>query len=134
MASDGGEDQPARHRKGRRGEGRPISPISLSPTERLASMTRERVDSLERDKVELKAEVARLSPIASEAARLEEALRNTETNGVVPTIMIGVSGFLVSYATFTGKLAPRVADGAAGCLLTGIACMLWPSVRRRFGR
>jgi len=33
---------------------------------------------------------------------------------VVATILIGVGGFLVSYATFTGNLAKTVADGSAG--------------------
>ena len=124
-------------RRLRRGAG-PTPPVSLSPTGRLASMKRERIDALERDKAELKAEVARLLPIASESARenarLEEALQNAGANGIVPTGLIGVGGFLVSYATFTGRLAPRVADAAAGCLLSGIACMLRSSVRRRLGR
>ena len=105
-------------------------PISLSPTDRLAAMTRERIDALEGEKRELKGEVARLSELAPENARLEEALSNAEFNGVLATSLIGIGGFLVSYATFTGKAAETWANVAAGCLLSGIALLLGQSVRR----
>ena len=97
-------------------------------------MTRERIDALEnenqrlRDKVvELQARVDRLGP---ENARLVEALGNAESNSVFATIAVGVGGFLVSYATFTGNTAKIWANVAAGCLLLGIAMMAWQTVRR----
>jgi hypothetical protein len=112
--------------RGRDDEAKPLkrapkssNPISLNPTDRLAAMTRERIDALERDKQELKAEVARLVPCVAENTRLEEALSNAEFNGVFATIAIGVGGFLVSYATFTRKAATAWANVAAGCLLDG---------------
>jgi hypothetical protein len=123
--------------RGRDDEAKPLkrapnssNPVSLSPTDRLAAMTRERIDALERDKQELKAEVVRLVPCVAENSRLEEALSNAEFNGVFATILIGAGGFLVSYATFTGKAATTWANLAAGCLLTGIALLLGQSVRR----
>jgi hypothetical protein len=106
------------------------SPVSLSPTDRLASMTRERIDALERDKRRLAAEVARLQPYVEQNARLEEALSNAETNGGVATALIAIGGFLVSYATFTGRSAEFWANLAAGCLLSGIIILLSQSIRR----
>jgi hypothetical protein len=106
------------------------SPISVSPTDRLAAMTRERIDALERDKQELKAEVARLLPYVAEKARLEEALGTAELLDVIATILIGIGGFLVSYATFTGKTAETWANVAAGCLLSGIVLLFGQSLRR----
>ncbi len=93
-------------------------------------MTRERIDALEADKRELKAEVGRLIRLAPENARLEEALDNAGANNLVATILISVGGFLVSYATFTDKMAPKLAAAAAGCLLAGIGLMAWQSLRR----
>ena len=108
--------------------------LNLSPSARLDSMTQGRIDALERDKQEIKTEVIRLQllldQIAPRNARLEEALGNAESNNVASTILIGVGGFLVSYATFTGKAAERWANVAAGCLLAGIGLMIWQSFRR----
>ena len=66
-------------------------------------MTRERIDALEVEKAELKGEIARLLKLEPENARLQEALSNAEANNVVATILIVAGGFLVSYATFTGR-------------------------------
>ena len=57
-------------------------------------------------------------------------MSNAETNNVIATTLIGFGGFLVSYATFTGKAAEIWANVAAGCLLSGIAILLAQSIRR----
>jgi hypothetical protein len=49
---------------------------------------------------------------------------------VIATILIGIGGFLVSYATFTGKPAETWANVAAGCLLSGIVLLFGQSLRR----
>ena len=98
-------------------------------------MTRERVEALERDKRELRDEVRRLQSRADqlgpENARLAEALANAEANNVLATALVGVGGFLVSYAAFTGQSAKQWANVAAGCLLAGIGIMAWQTARRR---
>ncbi len=104
--------------------------LNLSPSARLHDMTRERIDALEVEKRELKSEVARLLSLVAANARLEEALSNAEFNNVYATILIGGGGFLVSYATFTGKAAETWANFAAGCLLAGIGLLLGQTVRR----
>lgn len=105
-----------------------------SATDRLDAMTRERIDALEEDKKRLQAECnelrKRVDCLAPQHSRLSEALANAESNNVVATILIGLGGFLVSFATFTGKSAERWASVAAGCLLAGIGLMLWQSFRR----
>lgn len=111
------------------------SPVTVSPSERLQVMTQGRIDALEKDKRRLRAEVARLQSLVDRLgprnARLVEALDNAVSNNVIATILIGVGGFLVSYATFAGKSAERWANVAAGCLLAGIGLMLWQSYRPR---
>lgn len=98
-------------------------------------MARERIDALEKDKKRLQSAMdrlqARIDELGPENARLGEALGTAEANNLVATILIGVGGFLVSYATFTGKAAERWANIAAGTLLSGIVLMIWQSVRRR---
>ncbi len=94
-------------------------------------MTRERIDSLEVEKDELKRQITILLELAPENARLQEALSNAESNNTIATILIGIGGFLVSYATFTGKSAETWANIAAGCLLSGIILLISLSVRRR---
>jgi len=112
----------------------PVQPVSISVSIQLAEMTRERIDSLERDKKNLRSEVARLSRetsrLSPENARLQEALSGAESINVVATILIGVGGFLVSYATFTGGSATLWANVSAGLLLAGIILMTWQSVRQ----
>jgi prefoldin subunit 5 len=93
-------------------------------------MSREWIDALETEKSELKAEIASLRRLEPEKARLEEALSNAETNSIVATALIAIGGFLVSYATFTGKSAEFWANIAAGCLLSGIVILLAQSIRR----
>jgi len=97
-------------------------------------MTQNLIGGLEQDKKYLQAEVVRLHAIIDrfgpENARLCEALSNAESNSVIATILVGVGGFLVSYATFTGNLAKSWADVSAGLLLAGIGLMIWQSVRR----
>ncbi len=61
----------------------------------------------------------------------EEAMGSTEANNAVATILIGVGGFLVSYATFTGNAASTWANASGGCLLGGIVLLLWQSSSRR---
>ncbi len=109
-------------------------PVSLSPTDRLVSMTRERIDALERDNRRLRAEVNRLLPYVADKARLEEALGAAELIDLVATILIGLGGFLVSYATFTGKMAQAWANFAGGCLASGVVILLGQSARRWRGR
>jgi prefoldin subunit 5 len=98
-------------------------------------MTRERVRALERDKNRLLSEIkqlrARLDELGPECARLRESLDNARTYNVASTTLTVVGGFLVSYATFTGKAAPALANAAAGCLLAGIFLMLVQSVLHR---
>ena len=88
-------------------------------------MTRERIDALEKDKRRLLKENSRLQgrvdQLAPENRHLQEALGNAESNSVLATILIvGVGGFLVSYAAFTGRnSAGRWANLAAGMLACG---------------
>ena len=103
-------------------------PKLVSPTARLAAMTRERIVGLEqerdwhREKVErLQAERNRLAP---ENARLREALSNAEANNLVSTVLIVVGGGIISYATFTGRIGQRLADIGCGALLAGVFLML----------
>ncbi len=93
-------------------------------------MTRERIDVLEAEKAELKREIARLLKLEPEKARLEEALSNAESNNVLATILIGIGGFLVSYATFTGKASQSWANFAGGCLVSGVVILVGQSVGR----
>lgn len=116
-------------------------PVSITPTDCWAEMNRERIDALEWDKhffreeaLRLQREVDRLGP---EVARLEEsltrlrdALENAEANNVYATVLIGVGGFLVSYATFTEKLAEVWANLSAGLLLAGVGLLIWQFARR----
>jgi hypothetical protein len=92
-------------------------------------MTRERVDALERDKLQLQAEVVRLrervEQLGPDNARLEEALSSAESNNTLAMILISVGGFAVSYATFTGQAAKIWANVAAGCLIAGIGMLFW---------
>jgi hypothetical protein len=113
-------------------------PAQPSPTVRLDAMTRERIDSLEADKrrlheriEQLQAEVDRLAP---ENARLIEALRSVEANNIVATILIAVGGGIISYATFTGNVGPRVADVGGGALLAGAFLPFTATIRRRRAR
>ena len=99
-------------------------------------MTRERIDSLELDKQrlqerldELQIEVNQLAPVN---ARLKEALDNAQTINLVSTMFIAVGGGIISYATFTGKVGPQVADVGAGLLLAGVVLLLVATVRRWF--
>jgi hypothetical protein len=97
-------------------------------------MTRERIDALEKDKGQLQAEVARLQGVVDKLtpveSRLTEALRNAESNSTLATILIAVSGFSVSYATFAGRAATAWANIAAGSLIAGIVMLLWQSASR----
>jgi hypothetical protein len=108
--------------------------LNLSPSARLDAMTRERIDALERDKSRLQSEVDRLLlqvvELIHKNARLEESLSNAEANSVLATILIGSGWFLVSYATFTGKMAGAWANFSAGCLMAGIFLLLFQSFRR----
>ena len=97
-------------------------------------MTDERITALEQDKryyrkkaADLQREVDRLAP---ELPRLRESLGNAEANNVYATILIGLGGFLVSYATFTEKLAKVWANLSAGLLLAGVGLLIWQSARR----
>ncbi len=103
--------------------------------ERLDAMTRERVQSLEKDKsrhlTQIKQLVARVEQLGPENARLHEALGNARANNAISTVLMVVGGFLVSYATFTGKAAPALANASAGCLLAGIFLMLVQSALHR---
>ena len=101
-------------------------------------MTRDRIIWLEnehrwhREKVEgLQAALDGLTP---ENARLSEALKNAEANNFVSTILIGVGGAVISYATFTGKISQQVANVGCGVLLAGVFLMLIGNLRRWFGR
>ena len=97
-------------------------------------MTRERIDALERDKAVywdqmalLRRAVDRLGP---ENSRLKESLDNAEANNVYATVFISISGFLVSYASFTDKLAKSWAIFSAGMLVVGVGLLIWHSFRR----
>jgi hypothetical protein len=96
-------------------------------------MTQGRIEALENDKRELQAKVDRLQELvdqlAPKNARLEESLANAEANNVLATVLIGVGGFLVSYATFTGQSAGAWANFSAGCLMAGIFLLLYQSFR-----
>lgn len=131
MSGVKGGEPPGEPKRAKHGT-KPAANVSLtpSPASRLHDMTRERIDALERDKEELKAEVARLLPYVAEKARLEEALGVAELIDVLATILIGIGGFLVSYATFTGKVAQAWANFAGGCLVSGIVMLVGQSVRR----
>ena len=106
-----------------------------SPSERLHALTREFIDALEADKAKLAAEVQRLQAkvdeLGPENARLRESLSNAESNNTFTTILIVVGGFAVSYATFTGNSAQMWANAALGCLLAGVALLVWQTWRRR---
>lgn len=98
-------------------------------------MTKGRIDALEDDKERLQVEVyrlqARIDELGPENSRLAEAQANAESNNVVATILIGVGGFAVSFATFTGEAASAVANASAGCLLAGITMMGWQALGSR---
>ncbi|MFO0949971.1 MAG: hypothetical protein U0835_02235 [Isosphaeraceae bacterium] len=131
--SEGESSQPAAPKRAKRGS-QPSSPVSLTPTDRLDAMTRERIDALESDNERLRLRVAelqgRVDELAPANARLIQSLDNAESNGTLSTILIAVSGFAVSYAAFTEKLAGSVANLSAGCLMAGIVMMIWQSARR----
>ena len=104
-------------------------------------MTRERIDALEHDKQTLQTKADRMEGevdrLGSEVARLleslgrvRETLDNAEANNVLATVLIGLGGSLVSYAAFTGNLAPVWVNLSAGLLLAGLGLLLWQSVRR----
>ncbi len=137
MANPEGSEKPREPRRARQGK-QPQSPVTVSPSARLDVMTRERIDSLDQDKQRLREEVerlqARVDQLSPENARLEEALRLAESNNILATILTGLGGFLVSYATFTGKAAQTWANGAAGILLAGIVMMLFQTIRRSRSR
>jgi multidrug resistance efflux pump len=120
-------------REARREKGK-STPVNASPSSRLDSMTRERVDALEADRQRLLAAVERLQAqvdqLSPENSRLREALGDAEWNGALSTIMMVVGGFLVSYATFTGQAAPALANASGVCLLAGILMMLWQFLGR----
>ena len=129
--SGGPAERPKRVKK------RAASPslVNLSPSALLQSSMRERIEALGADKSRLEARLdqlqARVDQLGPENARLGEALANAESNNTAATALIGVGGFLVSYATFTGHAAERWANVAAGCLLAGIGLMLWQTALRR---
>ena len=141
-------------------------PKPPSPSERLDSMTRERIDALEMDKErlhqrveQLQAEVDRLAPemtreridsleadkqwlqlridqlqakvdqLAPENAQLRVDLKNAEANNLVSNILIGVGGAIMSYATFTGRVGPRLADAGAVALIAGVFLLIVVNLR-----
>src|SRR4051812_2152506 len=103
--------------------------LPRTPTDRLDAMTIDRIKALESDRDLLRASVdrlqARVDELTPENARLHEALANAESNGTLATILIAGGGGIVSYATFTGQVAPSLANLGAGCLLSGMAIMLF---------
>ena len=119
---------------------RPTAAINVdqpaTPTTRLNEMTRERIDSLDSERMRLLELTSRLQQkvdsLAPDNARLIEALGNAEANGFVSTILIGVGGGVISYATFTGKVSHTIANMGVGLLLAGILVMLTPQLRRWF--
>jgi hypothetical protein len=127
-------------RKGKRTAGR-VRPVDAAPptrpktaTDRLDAMTLDRINALENERKLLRSTVeqlqARVDLLGPENARLAEALANAESNSVLATMLIGGGGGIVSYATFTGQVAPALANVGAGCLLGGIAVMVFQSIRR----
>ena len=50
---------------------------------------------------------------------------------MLATVLIGGGGFLVSCATFTDQSAKVWANVAAGCLLSGVAILLWQAALKR---
>ena len=138
MAKSGLNPQRKRKLAGRRSS---LPPYTLSSDAQLAAATQDRIKALERDKrfyckqaVSLQADIDRLGP---EVARLREALgrsrdslANAEANNVYATVLIGVGGFLVSYASFTDKLARLWANLSIGLLLSGVGLLIWQSARR----
>ena len=105
--------------------------VSITPSDRLAVMTQDRVASLARDKESFRSEAARLQMIVArlspENARLHEALRRAESGSMLATILVGIGGFLVSYASFTGGSAKWWANVSLGLLVAGIGLMTWQS-------
>src|SRR5258707_14087513 len=108
MSSTEGKGPVQGPRRAGRGQ-QPPTPVTVSPTTRLDAMIRERIDALEEDRIYLRAEIvrlqARVDQLGPESSRLHEALSNAESNSTLATILIGLGGFLVSYATFTGQAA-----------------------------
>jgi hypothetical protein len=109
-------------------------PRSPTPTDRLDAMTQARITALEDERNLLRTTVERLQAqvdlLGPENARLTEALANAGSNSVLATMLIGAGGGIVSYATFTGQVAPALANVGAGCLLGGIAVMAFQTIRR----
>jgi prefoldin subunit 5 len=97
-------------------------------------MTQARITALEAERNLLRTTVERLQAqvdlLGPENARLTEALANAGSNSVLATMLIGAGGGIVSYATFTGQVAPALANVGAGCLLGGIAVMAFQTIRR----
>jgi prefoldin subunit 5 len=96
-------------------------------------MTMARISALEAERDLLRSTVerlqARVDVLGPESACLTEALTNAESNSVLATMLIGGGGGIVCYATFTGQVAPALANVGAGCLLGGIAVMAFQSIR-----
>ncbi len=113
---------------------KPIRTGGATASTRLEDMTKGRIEALENDKWQLQVEVKRLQGRIDEIGpanhRLAESLANAESNNLLATILIGVGGFAVSYATFMGEVAAKVADWSAGCLIAGITVMIFQSIRR----
>jgi hypothetical protein len=121
--------------KGLKAEVRPSVP---SLAVRMDALMREYISSLERARDELRTETTRLQGevdrLGPENARLAEALGNAQANNVLATILIGLGGFTVSYATFTGEAATLWANAAAGTLVAGVTLMVFQTSRAWLGR
>jgi hypothetical protein len=112
-------------------------PTRPSPTDRLAEMTREHVDSLDQERQRLLDQVDRvrgeLDRLLPENARLKEALDNGATNGAIASVLITVGGAAISYAAFIPSADRAVATAGAAALLAGVVILVVSSIRGRRG-
>jgi hypothetical protein len=129
--SSGEEGKPKASPKKARRPTEPAAPtldLRATPTFRLEAMTRERILSLENDKArfiekceQLQVQVQLLS---SDNARLNEALRNEDTNNLISFILVSIGGALISYSAYYNTSAPNVAAAGLAALLAGVLVLV----------